>query len=250
MDADRPRDSDPPIAAPPSGPTRRLAGWIPATMLDWPGKVAATLFLSGCDFRCPFCHNPRLLAPVGEPADWRPFVQHVRDKRSWLDGVVVTGGEPTEDPDLPSLLSAIAEAGMPVKLDTNGSHPEVLRFLLAEGLVDYVALDVKTTPERYGEATGRPDLTEAVLRSIELLVHSGVQHEFRTTVFPSAVALEDLPDIAASLLGGHLYALQQFRPGDTLDPRAANVRPYDRADLRSAASLCSTYLPTIVRGAA
>ncbi len=234
----------------PSGPTRRLAGWIPATMLDWPGKVAATIFLSGCAFRCPFCHNPRLLVPVSEPADWPRFLDHVRTKRRWLDGVVVTGGEPTDDPDLPSLLSALAEEQIPVKLDTNGSSPEVLRFLLAEELVDYVALDVKTTPERYEEATGRTDVAEAVRRSVELLVRSGVEHEFRTTVFPRTVGLEELPDIASGLLGGRLYALQQFRPSDTLDPNAAGIRPYAPDALRSAAERCATYLPTIVLGAA
>jgi pyruvate formate lyase activating enzyme len=243
-------NGDRPMTQAPSGPTRRLAGWIPATMLDWPGKVASTLFLSGCAFRCPFCHNPRLLAPVSEPADWRRFVEHVRAKRDWLDGVVVTGGEPTEDPDLPSLLSALAEEGAPVKLDTNGSRPDVLRFLLAEQLVTYVAMDVKTIPARYGEATRRPDLTASVLESIELLVHSGVEHEFRTTVFPGTVALHELPDIAASLLGGRLYALQQFRPSDTLDPKAAGVVPYPRDSLKSAATRCSAFLPTIVRGAA
>lgn len=243
-------EHDIPASDAPSGPTRRLAGWIPATMIDWPGKVAATLFLSGCAFRCPFCHNPRLLTPVTEPAEWDAFIAHVRAKRSWLDGVVVTGGEPTEDPDLPSLLSALAEEGVPVKLDTNGSRPEILRFLLAEGLVDYVALDVKTVPARYGQATGRPDLARAVSESIELLVSSHIGHEFRTTVFPGAVDLDELPDIAASLLGGRLYALQQFRPSDTLDPRAAEIRPYPSGELRSAARRCSTYLPTIVRGAA
>lgn len=240
-------DQNPTLA--PSGPTRRLAGWIPATMLDWPGKVAATLFLSGCAFRCPFCHNPRLLAPVNEPADWQRFVEHCRAKRDWLDGVVVTGGEPTEDPDLPSLLSALAEEGLPVKLDTNGSRPQVLRHLIAEGLVTYVALDVKTTPERYGQATGRPDLTASVLESIEILVRSRIEHEFRTTVFPGAVALHELPDIASALLGGRLYALQQFRPSDTLDPQAGRVAPYPKEELRSAAARCSAYLPTIVRGA-
>jgi len=237
-------------ATAPSAPSRRLAGWQPATMLDWPGKVATTLFLFGCGFRCPFCHNARLLGPVREQVDWPAFVEHLRAKRSWLDGVVVTGGEPTEDPDLPSLLSAIAEEDMPVKLDTNGSHPQVLRHLLAEGLVSYVAMDVKATPERYGEATGRTDLVAAVAESVEVLVHSRVAHEFRTTVYPDAIALDDLPDIAASLLGGRLYALQQFRPAHTLDPHAADVVPYRREDLKAAAARCATFLPTIVRGAA
>ncbi len=234
----------------PLGPSRRLAGWQPATMLDWPGKVATTLFLAGCGFRCPFCHNASLVGARGGAVDWPAFIDHLRAKRSWLDGVVVTGGEPTEDPDLPSLLSAIAEEGMPVKLDTNGSHPDVLRHLLAEGLVGYVAMDVKATPERYGEATGRPGLAATVAASVELLVRSGVAHEFRTTVYPDAIALDELPDIASGLLGGRLYALQQFRPGNTLDPHAAEVVPYHRDELKAAAARCATFLPTIVRGAA
>ncbi len=233
-----------------NAPTRLLVGWIPATMLDWPGKVATTLVVSGCEFRCPFCQNPRLLWEESGTADWDGFVEHVRAKRSWLDGVVVTGGEPTDDPDLPSLLAALAEEGVPAKLDTNGSRPDVLAFLLAEQLVDYVCLDVKATASRYRDATGREGVADAVAESIRLLVRSHVEHEFRTTVFPRSVALEELPAIASGLVGGRLYALQQFRPSAALGPGTAGVRPYCSADLRSAARRCASYLPTIVRGAA
>jgi len=201
-------------------PTRRLAAWMPAGMLDWPGRVSATLFLSGCSLRCPYCHSAALRTPTSAPMEWDRIVEHVRIKRSWLDGVVVTGGEPTEDPDLPSLLAALAEIGVPVRLDTNGTHPEVLRHLLAEQLVASVALDVKSTPSRYGEVTARRGAMALVAESVEMLIRSGLDHEFRTTVYPDLVALADLAKIARSLHGGRLYALQQFRPGKTLDPRA------------------------------
>jgi pyruvate formate lyase activating enzyme len=218
-------------------PTRRLVAWMPAGMLDWPGKVSATLFLSGCSLRCPYCHNASLRTPTEAPMEWDDIVAHIDAKRSWLDGVVVTGGEPTEDPDLPSLLAALAEVGMPVKLDTNGTHPDVF----------FVALDVKATPGGYG-AFARQGSASLVAESIETIIRSRIAHEFRTTAYPGAVRLDDFPRIARALRGGRLYALQQFRPGHTLDPHASAVRPYREGDLRVAATACSAFLPTIVRG--
>jgi pyruvate formate lyase activating enzyme len=180
--------------------------------------------------------------------DWDRIVDHIDERRSWLDGVVVTGGEPTEDPDLPSLLAALAEVGVPVKLDTNGTRPEVIRHLLAEQLVAFVALDVKTVPSRYTEVAARRGTASLVAESVETIIRSGVEHEFRTTVYPGSVDLADLPRIARALRGGRLYALQQFRPGHTLDPAASIIQPFSVADLRMSARDCSAHLPTIVRG--
>jgi len=180
--------------------------------------------------------------------DWDRIIQDIEAKRSWLDGVVVTGGEPTEDPDLPSLLAALSEIGVLVKLDTNGTRPDVLRHVLAEELVSYVALDVKSIPSRYLEVTAQRGAASLVAESIERLIRSGVDHEFRTTAYPGAVDLIDLPRIARSVSGGRLYVIQQFRSGPTLDPAAAVARPYDDDSLLAAARACSTHLPTIVRG--
>ena len=160
----------------------------------------------------------------------------------------MTGGEPTEDPDLPSLLAALAEEGFGVKLDTNGSRPDVLRLLIAEGLVEYVALDVKADAARYPAATGTADIWSNVSACIEMLVSHDVRHEFRTTVYPGAVSCEDLPRIAERLRGGTLYALQQFKPETAATPEAQSVRPYDPKQLQEAALACTRYLPTIVRG--
>ncbi len=229
-------------------PTPRLAGLIPASMLDWPGKIASTLFVSGCNFRCAYCHNPSLLSARESQEDWGAIVAHFRAKESWLDGVVVTGGEPTADPDLPSLLTALGELGIPAKIDTNGSNPSVLRHLIAEDLVSFVALDVKTTWERYEDVTGSSGSAEAVAESVRLLIESGIRHEFRTTLYPGAVTIKDIPVIARYLEGGALYALQQFRPDNTLAEHASYVAPYGEDDIRVLGEVCSTFIPTVIRG--
>lgn len=218
-------------------------------MLDWPGRVATTLFLSGCSFRCPFCHNAALLSPCAVPSDWERVVSHLESRRDWIDGVVVTGGEPTEDPDLPSLLAAVKDAGFAVKLDTNGSRPHVLALLLAEDLVDFVALDIKTVPERYSLVSPTADAAARALECAAMLIDSGIEHEFRTTAYPEVVTLAEIPEIARGLRGGRSYVLQQFRPSSTLEPAAAGVAPYPDATLRSAAAACAAFLPTVVRGA-
>jgi len=230
-------------------PSERISGFTPAGMIDWPGRVAATVFLAGCDFRCPYCHNPQLTTSGSGSAQWDALRAYLRMRRSWLDGVVLTGGEPTDDPGLTDLLDAIKSEGIPVKLDTNGSHPELLGRLMAEKLVDFVAVDVKTTPERYADATGRPDAADRVAQTIATLRGGSVDHEFRTTAYPGVVDLDELPRIASMLQGCDRYALQQFRSERTLDPSAAAVAPYHPDDLESARASCADYLPTILRGA-
>lgn len=242
----------PPTGAPvrATAPTGRLAGWQPAGMLDWPGRLTTTVFISGCEFRCPFCHNPSLLASGGECGDWDALAAHLDDKRGWLDGVVITGGEPTGDPALFDLLGELKRRSVPVKLDTNGSNPQVLARAISDKMVSYVALDVKTLPERYGALTSRPGTGEAVLECIDTIISSGIAHEFRTTAYPGAVSLDDFTAIAGLVEGGDRYAIQQFNPTTTLDPRAAGVLPYRADALHAAAAACERYLPTVVRGAA
>lgn len=227
----------------------RLAGIQRAGMLDWPGRVTATVFLAGCNLRCPFCHNPDLIGVPRRVESESTLFDLVRERRAWLDGVVVTGGEPCAEEGLLSLVRALKREGMPVKLDTNGSRPDVLERLLEEDLLDFVALDVKATPERYERATGVPGVWRAVERSISLLVASDLDHEFRTTCYPLAVGPDDPPRIASLLVGGRRYVLQQFRPTRTLDPAAVSVRPHRSETLCRAAERCSSYLPTVVRGA-
>lgn len=230
-------------------PTARLAGWMPAGMLDWTGRLSATLFIAGCSLRCPFCHNPALISPEAADAEWHRLEPYLRTKRDWLDGVVVTGGEPTDDPSIADLLERLVGLGYRVKLDTNGTNPEVLESLLAMGLVAHVALDIKTTPDRYDTLVDRPGTAMRVERTITLLRRSGISHEFRTTAYPGALALDDFAAIASTLTGGDLYAIQQFVPDTTLDPRAGAVLPFRPDALHDVAAECARYLPTVVRGA-
>lgn len=216
-------------------------------MLDWPGRISTTLFLSGCTLRCPYCHNPGLVPCGSSSGTWDKLLAHLSVRRGWIDGVVLTGGEPTADPDLTGMLEALSERGIPVKLDTNGSAPHVLERVIEAGLVDYVALDVKTFPGRYARF-GPAGVGESVTRSISMLLSSGVAHEFRTTVYPPLITPDELPELASSLRGGDSYAIQQFRPDRTLDATAASVAPAHPLEILQAAEKCSRYLPTTTRG--
>lgn len=218
-------------------------------MLDWPGRLSATIFLGGCDFRCPFCHNAALIGAPAAPVEWSALAEHIEAKRGWLDGVVITGGEPTTDPDLMQTLKYFAELHVPVKLDTNGNNPDVLEAVLAAGLVSYIALDIKTAFDRYDALTGACNAGSRVSHSVELIVTSGVPHEFRTTAYPGAIMLDDLVGIACSLEGGDRYAVQQFVPETTLDPRASAVLPYRPDALADVVERCNAYIPTVLRGA-
>ncbi len=218
-------------------------------MLDWPGRLSVTVFIAGCDLRCPFCHNPDLVDPGNADASsLMGLFEHLYSRRDWIDGVVVTGGEPTSDPDILDLLHAIHDMDMEIKFDTNGNNPRVLRKVLDSGLVSYVAMDVKATPEKYSQATGGRGSWSRAQESVELIRASGIDHEFRTTVFPDAVSEHDLPRIAQLLSGGNLYALQQFRPQVTLDHAATEVPPMHPDTLAACALRCSNHLPTVTRG--
>lgn len=161
-----------------------ISGLQKMTLLDFPGKVACTVFLQGCNFRCPFCHNSPLLGShAPEPISREQLLSFLKGRQGLLDGVCITGGEPTLQPDLPELLSDIKALGYAVKLDTNGSRPEVLKSLVAQKLVDYVAMDVKNSPGEYGKTTGCPNLAlENLAESLRFLIGGKLPYELRTTV--------------------------------------------------------------------
>lgn len=186
-----------------------ISGLQKMTLLDFPGKVACTVFLHGCNYRCPFCHNSELLEGRGEPVmTAEEFLAFLKKRVGLLDGVCVSGGEPTLTPDLRELLASIKALGFAVKLDTNGSRPAVLKALVAEGLVDYVAMDIKNAPGRYAETCGlaKADLA-AIEESAAFLMSGPVESEFRTTV---AVPFHDEKTIAE--MGRWLWELGGNRP--------------------------------------
>ena len=189
-----------------------IAGLQKLTLLDFPGKLACTVFLPGCNLRCPFCHNASLVLPGrAEPLmTQEDLMEFLQGRKGKLDGVCVTGGEPTLHHDLPQLLKQIKQLGFLVKLDTNGTRPEVLKQLLREELVDYVAMDIKNSPQKYAATCGDVDVLEKVEQSVHLLEESGMDHEFRTTVLHPFHTREDMTAIGGWLAGTKKYFIQQF----------------------------------------
>lgn len=206
---------------------------------DFPGHISATIFLPGCTFRCPYCHNadlvlrPETLADV--PLDF--FIAFLDARKDWLEGVCVTGGEPLLHPEIEGLLAVIKERGLLVKIDTNGSQPERLEMLIGAGLVDWIAMDAKAPLERYAEVVRAPVDPEAVARSASIVRKSGLTHIFRTTVVPGLVGPDDVRRIGEWLDGAPLYRLQSFSPVRTLDPSFAEVKPFSSDELARMAEI-------------
>lgn len=217
-------------------------GILKVTLLDYPGKIAAIVFVGGCNFRCGYCYSPNLvLRPQElEPIPEEKVLEYLRTEgKNWLDGLVVSGGEPTLQPELPSFLEKVKALGYSVKLDTNGSNPGMLAKLLEKRLVDYVALDVKAPLEKeaYERVIGIPDsapyrgaevngVVERIKRSVEIIQKSGVDYEFRTTVIPGLLDKDSIDRIAEQIKGARRYFIQQFRLSEHVDPRYSSMVPY------------------------
>ncbi|MBN1196345.1 MAG: anaerobic ribonucleoside-triphosphate reductase activating protein [Candidatus Aminicenantes bacterium] len=229
----------------------KICGFIGTTLIDFPGRVAAALFVAGCNFRCPFCHNPSLVVHTEacEAIPQKTVFAELERRAGFLDGVAVSGGEPLIQPGILELLRDLRSTGLAVKLDTNGSRPDVLREALKRNLVDFISMDLKAAKENYVRAAGVAVNAELIDQSIELIIHSGCGHEFRTTMVPGIVAPEELPAMTARIAGAERFVLQQFRPDVTLDARMKNVKPYPESVLRDAArALRDRFTQVDIRG--
>ena len=197
-----------------------LGGFQKNSLIDYPGKISCVLFLSGCNFDCPYCHNPNLVKGGSTPcfSEEGGLYDFLEGRKAFLDGVVITGGEPTLENDLFSLCARIKEMGYPVKLDTNGSRPRVLKKLMDEGLLDYVAMDIKADPFHYAPFVKGDYHPENIFRSIEIIMGSDLPYEFRTTCVKPIVDGETIENIARIIQGARLYALQGFHETEVLHP--------------------------------
>ena len=196
----------------------KIHGLQKMTLLDFPGRVACTVFFGGCDMRCPFCHNAELLDGTA-PAimDDEELLAFLKKRQGLLDGVAFTGGEPLLQKDLPELTAKIRDLGYPVKLDTNGMHPERLELMMKKGLVQYVAMDIKNGPERYAETAGLPEIDLAPVReSVSLLMNGEMDYEFRTTVVAELHDDRSFEQIGQWIKGARHYYLQKFTDRDTV----------------------------------
>jgi len=196
-----------------------IGGLQKFSLSDFPGVISAIVFTRGCSFRCAYCHNPELVdpsrfgaaLPIGEVRDF------LRSRRGQLQGVVVTGGEPTVHADLPAFLAELKEMGFAVKLDTNGTHPVMLQQLVTERIVDFIAMDIKAPMALYPAIVRAPAAAADLLLSIELIRCSGIPHEFRTTFLDSLLSADDLLEIAQLVKGCKKYVVQSFHGGKVLD---------------------------------
>lgn len=230
------------------GKTMRIGGFQKMTVLDYPGKIAATVFTYGCNLRCPFCHNASLVVDDSELLSADEILRYLAKRRGILDGVCVSGGEPLLQPDIESLLRAIRDLGLQVKLDTNGTLPHRLADVTAKGLVDYVAMDIKNAPSRYPETVGcaQVDL-DAVRESASLLMRGNIPYEFRTTVVRELHGDDEIEEIGRWIAGAERYFLQGFIDSGNLI--GGGLSAYTKEEMERLCAVAARYVPSAaVRG--
>ena len=213
-----------------------IGGLQKSSLIDYPEKISAIIFTQGCNFRCPYCHNPELINfSTNSSIDESVLFNFLKTRINKLDAVVITGGEPTLHKGLPEFIKQIKDLGFLVKLDTNGTNPEMLKELLDKKLIDYVAMDIKAPIEKYSKIVCAKVDAEAVLKSIEILKSSEVDFEFRTTVVKSQLLPEDFGKIGELIKGVDKYYLQKFVPTKTLNEFFINQATYSDAEFEKIA---------------
>ncbi len=207
-----------------------IGGLQKLTLIDYPGRVAATVFLVGCNFRCPFCYSSELVLPEkikNQPKiSEKVFFDFLKERKGLLEGVVICGGEPTIHKDLPDFCQKIKKLKYLVKLDTNGSNPKMLKDLITKKLIDYVAMDIKALKEKYNKVTGVKVDIKKIQRSIDILKEGKVDYEFRSTIVPALHTKEDVIEMAKWIRGAKRYFLQNFLPGKNINPKLERIKPY------------------------
>ncbi len=226
----------------------KIGGLQKMTLIDYPGKIAATVFLIGCNFRCPYCHNEELVDPEkikDQPKiDEKDFFRFLNERKDFLDGVCITGGEPTIHSNLLKFIQNIKKRGFLIKLDTNGSNPEMLKNLLKNNLIDFIAMDIKTSILKYNKVGAKNKISQ-VRKSINIIKKSGKDYEFRTTVVPGIVDEKDIKKIAQWLKGAKKIVLQQFNPTKVLDSSFKNIKPYPVQTLKRMVKILEPHIDVV-----
>jgi pyruvate formate lyase activating enzyme len=224
----------------------RLGGLVKTSLIDYPGNLSAVVFTQGCNFRCGFCHNPDLI-PGSEKdgVSEIEFFEFLESRRNILEGVVITGGEPTINSDLMQFISRIRDHRLKIKLDTNGSNPEVLKRLLETKLVDYIAMDIKGRYSDYNTICHYGD-TANIRESIKIIMESGLPYEFRTTVLPFYHKIEEFDEIGEMIRGATNYTIQGFRDDITFDKTLKDTKPFTIEELNQVADIMKKYVDKVV----
>lgn len=225
-----------------------VKGFQGTSLLDYPGRIASLVFFGGCNLSCPYCHNTGLVIDPHQYPDYplAELMEELEQRRRFIDAVVVSGGEPTLDRQLLPFLRQVKALGLLVKLDTNGLAPKVLEQALGEGLLDYVAMDLKTSPQRYAELHRGVVDFGALGDSVALLRQAPVELEFRTTCVPGLVGEEDIRALGALIRGSSLWVLQQYVPRYAMEEGARQIEPYAPGCIRSLGALASDYVGDVV----
>ncbi len=229
-----------------------IRGIFNTSLIDYPGKIVSTIFFNRCNFRCPFCHNPELVLDKDKnsPINPQEIIEYLEKRKKWLDGVCLTGGEPTLHKGLEKFIKNIKERGFLVKLDTNGTNPGILETLIKKELVDYIAMDIKAHYDDYDNVTKVKVNKENIKKSTDIIRNSRIDYEFRTTVVPPYFKKNDLIKICKWLKGSKRYVLQQFRNNTAmLDMTLANTQAYTPEKLEEFKEIASKYFNTCeIRG--
>ena len=212
-------------------------GFQKVSLIDYPGKICAIVFTGGCNFRCPYCHNPELVINYDKLPDIseEKILSFMQKRKGLLDGLEITGGEPTILPDLPNFMERVKKLGFLVKLDTNGTNPDMVKEIIKNNLVDYIAMDIKTTPERYKEVIRVKIDTSKIKDSVCIIMQAAsdgkIDYEFRTTIFPEFFGEEDAKKIGKWLKGAYRYILQKPRTGKMLNEKFKPIKFYTDSEL-------------------
>lgn len=221
----------------------KLAGLQKTTFIDYPEKIACIVFTQGCNFRCGYCHNPELFENKEPVLSVPAFFEFLNKRKGKLDGVVITGGEPTlHGKDLIEFIKEVKSLGFLVKLDTNGTHPDVLQELLDENLLDYIAMDIKAPLAKYKTITRTDIDTKIIKKSIDMIMNSGVDYEFRTTIVKSQLSVEDLRQIGELIQGAKRYYMQKFLATKILDETLMSEESYTDEEFKNLRTILEEYV--------
>jgi len=224
-----------------------IGGLQKVSLIDYPGKISAIVFLQGCNFRCPYCHNPELVNPklYGPRIDEETILSFLAKRIGKLDAVTITGGEPTLQEGLPEFIRKVRDLGFQIKLDTNGSHSAMIEALIEENLVDYIAMDVKGPLRRYDRVCRVNVEKDEITNSIRILLNASVDYEFRTTFVKGLLTEEDVPDLGELIRGARLFVLQNFAPSKTLDERYLSRKPLSPGELEQIKNELGRYVEKV-----
>lgn len=224
----------------------KIAGIQKTTLLDYPEKIASIVFTQGCNFRCGYCHNPELL-DFNKNTEFsaEKFIDFLKTRQGKLDGVVITGGEPTLQSELYDFIKEIKQLNFVVKLDTNGTNPQIIQKLLNESLINYIAMDIKAPLEKYSEIINTKISTDNIKTSIDLILNSSIDYEFRTTVIKSQLNFDDFDKIGQTIKGANLYYLQKFIPSKIYDKKLTSEKTYSDNELQEICNNLKRYIKSV-----